>query len=418
MSVTVFHGNCKDVMQRLLEENVKVDSIVTDPPYELGFRGNSWDSTGIAHDREMWSVSRQLLKPGGHLLSFGGSRTYHRMACAIEDAGFEIRDQIMWIYATGFPKSVNISKALEKKGHLEESQKFEGWGTALKPAHEPIVVARKPLSEKTVAENVLKHGTGGINIDSSRVPYNGDVVSNWFNKKYRESVKSKVYGNGTGIPKEFDSSPDKGRFPANIVHDGSDEVINEFAKYDGRPASFNSKQRAKGKFRIDGVLKGVHCVPYSCPDKGRFPANIVHDGSDEVLDEFAKYGDKSGDSPNRKPRINTVNTQYGFGNSNGHRTSNGYKDKGTAARFSYSTKASPKERAEGNRHPTMKPVSLMKYLIKLVTPTDGTVFDMFAGSGTTGIAALGEGMRAILIEKEQEYYDGILRRHAEHPTKT
>lgn len=218
------------------------------------------------------------------------------------------------------------------------------------------------------------------------MPYNGDVVSNWFNKKYRESVKSKVYGNGTGIPKEFDSSPDKGRFPANIVHDGSDEVINEFAKYDGRPASFNSKQRAKGKFRIDGLLKGVHCVPYSCDDKGRFPANIMHDGSDEVLDEFAKYGDR--------------------------------KSVGSPARFFYSTKASPKERTEGNRHPTMKPVSLMKYLIKLVTPTDGTVFDMFAGSGTTGIAALGEGMRAILIEKEQEYYDGILRRHAEHPTKT
>ena len=147
-----------------------------------------------------------------------------------------------------------------------------------------------------------------------------------------------------------------------------------------------------------------------------FPSHDIR--SDEVMDEFAKYGDKSGDSPNRKPRINTVNTQYGFGNSNGHRTSKGYKDKGTAARFFYSTKASPKERTEGNRHPTMKPVSLMKYLIKLVTPTDGTVFDMFAGSGTTGIAALGEGMRAILIEKEQEYYDGILRRHEESLTKT
>ena len=360
MSVTVFHGNCKDVMQRLLEENVNVDSIVTDPPYEIGFMSKKWDRTGIAYDKEMWELALQLLKPGGYLLSFGGSRTYHRMACAIEDAGFEIRDQIMWIYGTGFPKSLNISKALDKIGAVEKAKEMDGWGTALKPAHEPIVVARKPLSEKTVAENVLKHGTGGINIDSSRVPYGEGAL----------------------------------------------------------PISFNSKQRAKGKFRIDGVLKGVHCVPYSCPDKGRFPANIVHDGSDEVLDEFAKYGDKSGDSPNRKPRINTVNTQYGFGNSNGHRTSKGYKDKGTAARFFYSTKASPKERAEGNRHPTMKPVSLMKYLIKLVTPTDGTVFDMFAGSGTTGIAALGEGMRAILIEKEQEYYDGILRRHAEHPTKT
>lgn len=328
MSVTVFHGNCKDVMQRLLEENVNVDSVVTDPPYEIGFMGKEWDRTGIAYDKEMWELALQLLKPGGYLLSFGGSRTYHRMACAIEDAGFEIRDQIMWIYGTGFPKSLNIPKALDKIGAVEKAKEMDGWGTALKPAHEPIVVARKPLSEKTVAENVLKHGTGGINIDSSRVPYNGDVVSNWFNKKYRESVKSKVYGNGTGIPKEFDSSP----------------------------------------------------------DKGRFPANIVHDGSDEVLDEFAKYGDR--------------------------------KSVGSPARFFYSMKASPKERIDGGRHPTIKPVSLIRYLVKLVTPTNGTVLDMFAGSGTTGNAALGEGMRAILIEKEQEYYDGILRRHAEHPTKT
>lgn len=307
----------------------------------------------------MWELALQLLKPGGYLLSFGGSRTYHRMACAIEDAGFEIRDQIMWIYGTGFPKSLNIPKALDKIGAVEKAKEMDGWGTALKPAHEPIVVARKPLSEKTVAENVLKHGTGGINIDSSRVPY----------------------GEGT------------------------------------LPISFNSKQRAKGKFRIDGVLKGVHCVPYSCPDKGRFPANVIHDGSDEVMDEFAKYGDRKSGGGDKRGKI--PNTYFpGMLNKEQSIKRIAVPSEGTAARFFYSTKASPKERTEGNRHPTMKPVSLMKYLIKLVTPTDGTVFDMFAGSGTTGIAALGEGMRAILIEKEQEYYDGILRRHAEHPTKT
>ena len=361
MSVTVLHGNCKDVMQRLLEEKVNVDSVVTDPPYELGFMGKEWDRTGIAYDKEMWELALQLLKPGGYLLSFGGSRTYHRMACAIEDAGFEIRDQIMWIYGTGFPKSLNIPKALDKIGAVEKAKEMDGWGTALKPAHEPIVVARKPLSEKTVAENVLKHGTGGINIDSSRVPYNGDVVSNWFNKKYRESVKSKVYGNGTGIPKEFDSSPDKGRFPANIVHDGSDEVMAEFAKYGDRKSGGGDK-------------------------RGKIPNKY-----------FTGFLNTTRDNTETKICMPTT---------------------GSAARFFYSMKASPKERIDGGGHPTTKPVSLMQYLVKLVTPTHGTVLDMFAGSGTTGIAALGEGMRAILIEKEQEYYDGILRRHAEHPTKT
>ena len=357
MSVTVFHGNCKDVMQRLLEENVKVDSIVTDPPYELGFRGNSWDSTGIAHDREMWSVSRQLLKPGGHLLSFGGSRTYHRMACAIEDAGFEIRDQIMWIYATGFPKSVNISKALEKKGHLEESQKFEGWGTALKPAHEPIVVARKPLSEKTVAENVLKYGTGGINIEDSRVSYNGDVVSKAFDQKYKNPDEYKVYGKG--IPHSLYTPSDTGRFPANIIHDGSEEVMDEFAKYGNRKSGGGDKS---------GKIPNTY-----------FPGML-----------------------NEEQSIKRI----------------AVPSEGTAARFFYSAKASHEERIDGNRHPTMKPVALMRYLIKLVTPVNGTVLDMFAGSGTTGKATLAEGRNAILIEKEQEYYDGILRRHEESLTKT
>ena len=236
---------------------------------------------------------------------------------------------------------------------------MDGWGTALKPAHEPIVVARKPLSEKTVAENVLKHGTGGINIDRCRVPYT----------------------------------------------DGA------------KPTSFTCKQRAKGKFRIDGLLKGVHCVPYSCDDKGRFPANIIHDGSEEVMDEFAKYGNRKSGGGDKSGKI--PNTYFpGMLNEEQSIKRIAVPSEGTAARFFYSAKASHEERIDGNRHPTMKPVALMRYLIKLVTPVNGTVLDMFAGSGTTGIAALGEGMRAILIEKEQEYYDGILRRHEESLTKT
>jgi SAM-dependent methyltransferase len=204
--MTVLHGDCREVMRTMPDNSV--DAIVTDPPYELGFMGKSWDSTGVAYDIKVWQECLRVLKPGGHLLAFGGSRTYHRLACAIEDAGFQIRDQIMWVYGSGFPKSLNISKAIDKavgaerevigtrrgvvKGtggrynwHTDsedtgqtiisdtipttaEAKEWEGWGTALKPAHEPIVMARKPL-DGTVANNVLTHGVGGINIDGSRV---------------------------------------------------------------------------------------------------------------------------------------------------------------------------------------------------------------------------------------------------------
>ena len=193
------NGDCLNILKMMIEDEVFVDSIVTDPPYELGFMGRSWDSTGIAFQKETWELCFKVLKPGGHLLAFSGSRTYHRMAVAIEDAGFEIRDQVMWLYGSGFPKSMNVGKALDKKlGNERESfgtklkkagdmrggnyvkggdyksieieitrgnTEWEGWGTALKPAHEPLVLARKPLSEKSVVDNVLKHRTGGINID-------------------------------------------------------------------------------------------------------------------------------------------------------------------------------------------------------------------------------------------------------------
>ena len=204
----IIQGDCLEVMRGIPDDCI--DSIVTDPPYELGFMGKKWDSTGIAYNVDMWRECLRVLKPGGHLLSFGGTRTYHRMACAIEDAGFEIRDQMQWIYGSGFPKSMDISKAIDKQAGVEraslgkikgavnpkgyktdgikqsggafkkeyditapatlKAKQWDGWGTALKPAHEPIVVARKPLSEKTVADNVLKWGTGGINIDDCRIP--------------------------------------------------------------------------------------------------------------------------------------------------------------------------------------------------------------------------------------------------------
>ena len=252
-------GDCLGVMKGLPDK--LVDSIVTDPPYELGFMGKKWDSAGIAYNIELWQEVLRVLKPGGHLLAFGGTRTYHRMACAIEDAGFEIRDQMQWIYGSGFPKSMDISKAIDKKfkakreviktvkgmgkqnpewngtakGRKEnyykpeyqltapaspEAKQWDGWGTALKPAHEPIVVARKPLSEKTIAENVLKWGTGGINIDGCRIELQEEGEDKrlggkgtWRAEKMAKNVYKGGYS-GEGV-----TSSILGRFPANVILD-------------------------------------------------------------------------------------------------------------------------------------------------------------------------------------------------------
>lgn len=250
-------GDCKTKLKEL--EDNSIDAIVTDPPYELGFMGKDWDNTGIANDTEMWRECLRVLKPGGYLLSFSGTRTYHRMAVAIEGAGFEIRDMIEWVYGSGFPKSHNIGKAVDrlqgnerekvgyKKGQgnipndrgkwglksntpvkvTKGTSEWEGWGTALKPAHEPICMARKPLSEKTVAENCLKWGVGGINIDGCRVEYTDGTTEEQIRRKYTGSNE----GNGSvtnnfGVKdiKMTSESTLTGRFPANLIHDNSEEV--------------------------------------------------------------------------------------------------------------------------------------------------------------------------------------------------
>ena len=371
ISVQVLHGDCRDELE-LLPDN-SVDSIVTDPPYELGFMGKSWDSTGIAYDQRVWVQCLRVLKPGGHLLSFGGSRTYHRMACAIEDAGFQIRDQIMWVYGSGFPKSMAIDKQLDKqlgverevvgrnpnsrenstkdntlfesgtvgktdyitKPSSEEAKKWEGWGTALKPAHEPIVLARKPL-EGTVAQNVLTHGVGGINIDGCRV----ETTDNFDNVKDRTDMTGKL----------------------TIHHEG-------------------------------GNLEALHKLK----TLGRFPANFIHDGSDEVLELFP-------DSKAGEPRDDR-GTGGIWSESMGVPCGPQYGDKGSAARFFYCAKANKKDRNEGaaNNHPTVKPTSLMRYLVRLITPPNGTVLDPFTGSGSTGKAAVLEGFNFIGIEQSAEY---------------
>jgi DNA modification methylase len=363
MQTNLFNGNCKEVLKSIPDNSI--DSIVTDPPYELGFMGKSWDASGIAYDVEMWGECLRVLKPGGHLLSFGGSRTYHRMACAIEDAGFEIRDQIMWVYGSGFPKSHNISKAIDKtagakrtvigysKGvgvssddnkhgginrgavgikqfsvdvpvtapATDEAKQWDGWGTALKPAHEPIVMARK-LLDGTVANNVLNHGVGGINIDGCR------VISDDWDKK---TVLGKYTGNNLN----------------------NDSVTNNFG------------------------VKEIKSTNTESTLIGRFPANFIHDGSDEVSQLF----------PFDKPDQ-------------------------SAARFFYCAKANKKDRNEGtsNNHPTVKPTELMRYLCRLVTPPNGTVLDPFTGSGSTGKAAALEGFNFVGIEQSAEYIEIALAR--------
>jgi DNA modification methylase len=358
---------------------VSVDAVVTDPPYELGFMGKAWDASGVAFQVETWEAVLRVLKPGGHLLAFGGTRTYHRMTCAIEDAGFEIRDCLQWIYGSGFPKSLDVSKAIDKAAGAERevigrrtrpdgsaprcnvvaskysgtaynggsvggdgndgcetapatvaAQQWQGWGTSLKPAHEPIVLARKPLIG-TVAANVQAYGTGAINVDGCRIGSDG---GGW---------------NGLGH-----------------THDESQWRLNQ----------------------PDGVQRNL----------GRWPANVLHDGSEDVLAGFPQS--VSGGYPPGGGLRSHVST-YGEPTVRGEQRFRG--SDGSAARFFYCAKASRKERGEGNTHPTVKPLALMRYLVRLITPPDGLVLDPFAGSGTTGIAAIREGARFIGIEQSAEY---------------
>ena len=447
----ILQGDCLDQLKNIPSDSI--DSIVTDPPYELGFMGKSWDNTGIANNKEMWAECLRVLKPGGHLLAFSGTRTYHRMASAIEDAGFEIRDMIEWVYGSGFPKSLNIGKAVDKMGNkikelhnftkwfdelciekgltnkqideflgldsggstashyrgwntqqpryprenhykkLKEwlefsdlwdekiaeverelvgvqekamsgwntdgttkfidrditkgNSEWEGWGTALKPAHEPICMARKPLAEKTVAENVLKYGTGGLNIDESRVEANDGE------NRSRDNSKCK----------------------------GGDSFFD-------------------GKKRVNQVIpEGL----------GRFPANLLHDNSEEVRECFPESTSgarKKGDHKEYDA------SSYKFG---GLYSEDAPAESGNASRFFksiiYQAKSSKSERTNGgaitNSHPTIKPIALMEYLIKIITPKGGVVLDPFAGSGSTLVAAKQNGFNYIGIEKELEYINII-----------
>jgi len=365
-------------MKKMIDEGIKVDSIVTDPPYELGFMGKKWDSSGIAYNSETWNLCLDLLKSGGHLLSFGGSRTYHRMAVAIEDGGFEIRDQIMWLYGSGFPKSLNIGKSVDKKQDNNRTEikvtkgnsEYEGWGTGLKPAHEPIVLARKPISEKTITDNVLKHGTGGINIDGCRVGLSeGDDIrlggkGTWKTDKMAKKVYVGGY-NGTDT-----RSSELGRFPANVMHDGSDVIVNEF------PYTKSGKM----KQHIEGGQYNVYGKMY--------PRDVETIGDEGSAARFF-YCPKASKKERNFGLIDLEDKQYSFDGRKKEIENPFQRNKSVAK----------------NNHPTVKPIKLMQYLCRLITPKGGTVLDPFMGSGTTGLACKNEGFDFIGIEKEKEYFE-------------
>jgi site-specific DNA-methyltransferase (adenine-specific) len=409
MSRKIHHGDCREVMATL--DAASVDAIVSDPPYGLSFMGKGWDHgvPGV----EFWAEALRVAKPGAHLLAFGGTRTYHRLACAIEDAGWEIRDCVMWVYGSGFPKSHDVSKAIDKAAGAERevvgetkrgaqsastgrygawgdgitptapataaARQWSGWGTALKPAWEPIIVARKPLVG-TVAENVLTHGTGAINVDGCRVGIaSGDQKSEGGRKLARHQETNGFDGGWKSKTTNLDDG--LGRWPANLIHDGSEEVV------------------------------------------GLFPATSARNGGNTGTDSGGVYSGTWGNAETQQ-----------------------YRDSGSAARFFYCAKASKADREEGlashperdtslkynrgdgfagrtlvdgewvntdkanrtrprNHHPTVKPTDLMRYLCRLVTPPGGVVLDPFTGSGSTGKAATLEGFRFIGIEREAEYVE-------------
>jgi site-specific DNA-methyltransferase (adenine-specific) len=452
-----------------------IDSIVSDPPYGLSFMGKKWDYD--VPSVEFWSEVYRVLKPGGHVLSFGGTRTYHRMVVNIEDAGFEIRDQIMWLYGSGFPKSHNIGKAVDKLegndreeyidedfikrnpnntginrlvtdeyGNNKDNRKkqavknenagiktkgqspYEGWGTALKPANEPICVARKPLSEKSVAENVLKWGTGGINIDGCRVGFNGDKPKECELVDFRgdgSQMNLSASGKDRKVLDKNYIPNSEGRFPANIILEClCDEVIkgdeikgNENYKWNNTSCEEGSNTfTSRGKYTPRTETPDIHTDPM-CPcylmdeQSGISTTKCVAGVVDKTAGVFQSEEGKS--ASGHKKKVYPININ----------------DKGGASRFFYQAKVSKAERNMGldhfeekekignlsdvvsdsklkvkNNHPTVKPVALMAYLCRLVTPPNGIVLDPFMGSGSTGIAAQLEGFRFCGMEMDEDYF--------------
>ena len=558
--MTLLKGNCLDLLAEMPDNSI--DSIVTDPPYELGFMGKSWDNSGISYNVELWAQCLRVLKPGGHLLAFSGSRTYHRMTVVIEDAGFEIRDQIMWLYGSGFPKSLDVSKAIDKAaGLLEheasrftaagrtdknlpnpvtkgyeppkpqspEAQQWQGWGTALKPAFEPVAIAQKPYGNKYFCKRIGSHfasieawlqqvlekqtPTGEAEGSSAQTATSQSewetttflsTVTSWLNileELYQheststtsttsstttdwktlcslalritpESItKAQTTPNGlASIVSAVDNllaaavlswrgilglsaiETATGNTPPKLQAEGavSHEPIVVARKPLTNTVASNVLEWGTGALNIDGsrvgmgeeydptkIQKNFASMGYQGTTKetesvptykaaGRWPANVIHDGSDEVLARFPTS--KSGVAV----RGNSGRNTFGGDNPKPPMDDLGYDDSGSAARFFYCAKASKSERNAGleglpelpknerkeggksvleipgksnqNPHPTVKPIALMRYLVKLVTPPGGTVLDPFLGSGSTAVAAVLEGFNWIGCEMTEDYF--------------
>jgi hypothetical protein len=375
---TLHLGDCLDVLRTLPDNSV--DAVVTDPPYGLSFMGKRWDYDVPAVD--VWTECLRVLKPGGHLLAFAGTRTQHRMAVRIEDAGFEIRDMIAWIYGSGFPKSLDVSKAIDNAAgavrevvgvHVQSRQdrkpgnSLEGSKDASLAWQHDITVARKPLSG-TVAETVTTWGTGAINVDGCRVGTSKSVPSS-------PSTGGQWYGDGGENGTESGHNPNIGRFPANLIHDGSDEVVGLFPETTTGKPTVGSQPTTGEVFgayaqrsTVGGGDSGSAARFFYCAKASKADRD---DGCDALpFRESAEMVDRDEDSPGiQSPRA-------GAGRKNGAR----------------------------NFHPTVKPTDLMRYLCRLVTPPGGTVLDPFMGSGSTGRGALEEGFRFIGIERDPEYF--------------
>lgn len=526
MSVRILIGDCVTRMRELPDNSV--DSVVCDPPYHLtsivkrfgaedaapaqskqtgvyarsskGFMGQTWDGGDVAFRPETWAEVLRVLKPGGHLLAFSGTRTYHRMAVAIEDAGFEVRDMIAWHYGSGFPKSLDVSKAIDKAAGAERevlgfkpshrpnrigarggsmsaaytdavetlpttdaAKQWEGYGTALKPATEPICLARKPLSEKSVAANVLKWGTGALNVGACRISADdqnpvsptsqysegssqpgstggtsalreacprchsertGFPASAETGPADHNGLLASVSGHGLSGPQSLDSQGDcltcrgSDGGPAHAALAGGQASLLPPPDADSaralgaagghsrgdlsKPCADDTTQDIQRQYIPNGKNKvygeNMGGGDWSLAPEGRWPANLVHDGSDEVVAGFPDLGQTAG-TYTRGARAEgewlhakeAGTEQLGFG------------DSGSAARFFYCAKATTDERGEGNNHPTVKPVALMRWLVRLVTPKGGTVLDPFMGSGSTGLACDAEQFDFIGCELSPEY---------------
>ena len=438
----ILTGNSRDKLKEL--EDNSIDSLVTDPPYLINFMGKDWDKENSpAGDATFWEEVLRVMKPGAHGLVFGHSRQHHRVMIALEDAGFEIRDCLMWMYGSGFPKSHNIGKAVDK---LQDNNDWEGWGTALKPAYEPIILVRKPLEKKlTIAKNVLKHGVGGINIDASRIGTQEDFS----NVKPRAIQKLNSLNNEAN--EHWKAAKDKlqnlGRFPANVLlsHHEDCKVVGEvedtFASNDPEAGHYQT-----GETFVVGVGKNykqkkatITTPVYECAD----------DCAVKILDEQSGTTKGSG-----KPTITQANipgipvpaaarTGRIPKAKEGLITTRNVGDSGGASRFFYCAKVGKKERNAGldnfeekevcygyktdsesvknrdkkgdiglnkvkirkNTHPTVKPIKLMTYLTKLITPPNGKVLDPFMGSGSTGMACAMEGFDFVGIDMDEEYVE-------------